>query len=82
MKSYRKELWFNAPERMHFTNITSEIRTCLDESGIQEGLVLIYLRLQMYPKQCRFPVQIIISCIHECQPVVAFIQSLRAFRQA
>ena len=41
MKSYRKELWFNAPERMHFTNITSEIKTCLDESNIGEGLILI-----------------------------------------
>ena len=39
MKSYRKELWFNAPERMHFTNITHEIRECLAESGISEGLV-------------------------------------------
>ena len=41
MKSYRKELWFNAPSRMHFTNITSDIRECLTESGIKEGLVLI-----------------------------------------
>ena len=41
MKSYRKELWFNAPERMHFTNITHEIRECLAESGISEGLVLV-----------------------------------------
>ena len=41
MKSYRKELWFNAPDRMHFTNITSEIRNCLDESNIEEGLILI-----------------------------------------
>jgi secondary thiamine-phosphate synthase enzyme len=41
MKSYRKELWFNAPERMHFTNITNEIRECLGESGIQEGLILV-----------------------------------------
>ena len=41
MKSYRKELWFNAPERMHFTNITHEIRECLAESGINEGLVLV-----------------------------------------
>ena len=37
MKSYRKELWFNAPERMHFTNITSEIKLCLNESNIEEG---------------------------------------------
>ena len=42
MKSYRKELWFNAPSRMHFTNITSDIRQCLIESGIKEGLILVY----------------------------------------
>ena len=41
MKSYRKELWFNAPARMYFTNITSDVRECLIESGIKEGLVLI-----------------------------------------
>ena len=41
MKSYRKELWFEAPERMHFTNITTEIRSCLDESGVSEGFVLV-----------------------------------------
>ncbi|MCK4982307.1 MAG: secondary thiamine-phosphate synthase enzyme YjbQ, partial [Victivallaceae bacterium] len=41
MKSYRKELWFNIPERMDFVNITSEIEDCLRESGIQEGLCLV-----------------------------------------
>jgi secondary thiamine-phosphate synthase enzyme len=41
MKSYRKELWFNAPTRMYFTNITLDIRECLAESGIKEGLALI-----------------------------------------
>ena len=41
MKSYRKELWFNAPARMQFTNITPDVRECLAESGIKEGLVLI-----------------------------------------
>ena len=41
MKSYRKELWFNAPERMHFTNITSDVIKCLKESGIKEGLILV-----------------------------------------
>ncbi len=41
MKSYRKELWFNAPDRMYFTNITSEVRECLSESGIKEGLILV-----------------------------------------
>ena len=41
MKHYRKELWFNAPSRMHFTNITSEIKDCLIESNINEGLLLV-----------------------------------------
>ena len=41
MKSYRKELWFHIPTRRAFVNITPEIRQCLEESGIQEGLALI-----------------------------------------
>jgi secondary thiamine-phosphate synthase enzyme len=41
MKTYRKELWFNIPSRRAFINITPEIRRCVDESGIQEGLVLV-----------------------------------------
>ncbi len=41
MKHYRKELWFNTPNRMDFINITSSIRECLSESGIKEGLLLV-----------------------------------------
>ena len=41
MKSYRKELWFNIPARRGFVNITSQVETCLHESGIKEGLVLV-----------------------------------------
>ncbi len=41
MKNYRKELWFNVAERREFINITSQVNTCLKESGIQEGLVLV-----------------------------------------
>lgn len=41
MNSYRKELWFHVPERMGFINITDKIRECLNESAIQEGLVLV-----------------------------------------
>jgi secondary thiamine-phosphate synthase enzyme len=41
MKSYRKELWFNLPARRGFINITSQVNTCLRESGIREGLVLV-----------------------------------------
>lgn len=40
MKSYRKELWFNIPSRMGFTNITREVEECLRESVIREGLLL------------------------------------------
>ena len=41
MKSYRKELWFNTPTRMHFINITPDIRECLIESKVQEGFILV-----------------------------------------
>jgi secondary thiamine-phosphate synthase enzyme len=41
MKSYRKELWFNIPTRRAFLNITPDIRECLRESGVQEGLCLV-----------------------------------------
>lgn len=40
MKSYRKELWFNAPGRRAFINITPDVEKCLKESGIKEGFVL------------------------------------------
>lgn len=40
MKSYRKELWFNVPNRRGFLNITSELNQCLSESGIKEGMLL------------------------------------------
>jgi len=41
LKSYRKELWFNAPARLAFINITPEVEECLRESGVREGLVLV-----------------------------------------
>ncbi len=41
MKSYRKELWFNTPQRVGFVNITAEVQACLRESGIREGLALV-----------------------------------------
>ncbi len=41
MKSYRKELWFNVRKRREFINITPQVNTCLEESGIREGLVLV-----------------------------------------
>ena len=41
MKSYKKELWFNAPERVAFINITNQVEEALHESGIKEGLCLV-----------------------------------------
>ena len=41
MKSYRKELWFNVPKRRAFINITPQVRECLQDSEIQNGLVLV-----------------------------------------
>lgn len=41
MKSYKKELWFETRHRREFINITPEVGKCLNESGIQEGLILV-----------------------------------------
>ncbi|MDR7420288.1 MAG: secondary thiamine-phosphate synthase enzyme YjbQ [Armatimonadota bacterium] len=41
MKSYRKELWFNTPQRVAFINITPQVEAALRESGVKEGLVLV-----------------------------------------
>jgi secondary thiamine-phosphate synthase enzyme len=40
MKSYRKELWFNTQNRREYINITPQVKQCLAESGIKEGLLL------------------------------------------
>jgi secondary thiamine-phosphate synthase enzyme len=41
MKSFRKELWFNIPNRRAFVNITSDVLAALRESSIKEGLILV-----------------------------------------
>ena len=41
MKTFHKELWFNIPKRMGFVNITSDVKTAVDESGIRDGLCLV-----------------------------------------
>ena len=41
MKSFRKELWFEVPERRGLVNITRQVQDCLLESSVQEGLVLV-----------------------------------------
>lgn len=40
MKSFRKELWFEASHRRELINITPQVEACLRESGITEGLLL------------------------------------------
>lgn len=41
MRSYRKELWFDIPQRRAFVNITPQVEACLQESGVSEGLALV-----------------------------------------
>ncbi len=41
MKSYRKELYFNIPQRRGLVNITGDVMRALSESGIREGFVLV-----------------------------------------
>jgi secondary thiamine-phosphate synthase enzyme len=41
MKSYRKELWFDIPNRRQYLNITNHVEQCLRESSIKEGLCLV-----------------------------------------
>jgi len=41
VKSYRQELWFDVPARSGFVNITGQVRDCLRESNISEGLALV-----------------------------------------
>lgn len=41
MKSFRKELVFNVPERVEFINITNDVQEAVNESGIQDGMVLV-----------------------------------------
>ncbi|OGO12515.1 MAG: secondary thiamine-phosphate synthase enzyme [Chloroflexi bacterium RBG_13_66_10] len=41
MKSHRKELVFQVPQRLAFVNITPQVEAALSESGIQEGMLLV-----------------------------------------
>ena len=41
MKSYRRELFFNLPTRRGLRNITREVQSAIDESGVREGLCLV-----------------------------------------
>lgn len=41
MKSFRKELWVHTQKRREFINITPDVQSALQESGIQEGFCLV-----------------------------------------
>ena len=41
MKSFRRELWMNVPGRRGFVRLTPEVESCVAESGVREGLVLV-----------------------------------------
>ena len=41
MKSFRKELWFETRKRRELINITPQIVSCVMESEVKEGLVLV-----------------------------------------
>jgi secondary thiamine-phosphate synthase enzyme len=41
MKTHRKELWFEVPQRRQLINITGQVEQALRESGIREGLCLV-----------------------------------------
>ena len=41
MKSFRKELTFRTQTRRAYINITSQVESALQESGIKEGLCLV-----------------------------------------
>jgi len=41
MTSYRKELWFNTPNRRDYVNITGDVEQAVRDSGVTEGLCLV-----------------------------------------
>jgi secondary thiamine-phosphate synthase enzyme len=41
MKSHRKELWFETPNRRAYMNITPQVVDALTASGVREGLCLV-----------------------------------------
>ncbi len=41
MKSFRKVLTFNTPNRRDYLNITAQVESALKESGVVEGLCLV-----------------------------------------
>jgi len=41
MKTLTKEIWMNAPQRRAIVSIHNEVERLVEESGVQDGLVLV-----------------------------------------
>ena len=41
MKTLTKEIWMNVPQRRAIVSIHNEVERLVDESGVQDGLVLV-----------------------------------------
>ena len=41
MKTHRKELWMHLPTEWGYVNISRDVQSAIDESGVKEGLVLV-----------------------------------------
>jgi secondary thiamine-phosphate synthase enzyme len=41
MKTLTKEIWMNVPQRRSIVSIHNEVERLVDESGVQDGLVLV-----------------------------------------
>ncbi len=41
MKTHRKELWFDIPQRRYLINITPDVAKEVAQSGVKEGLCLV-----------------------------------------
>ena len=58
MRSYRKELWFNASQRRQIIHITPQIEECLRESGAAQVATLLSAgspHLNHWRAKTRFP---------------------------
>jgi hypothetical protein len=59
MKSYRKEVWFNIPDRRGFVNITPDLETCLGGRSIMEDMChlkgsILQIPLSIQYEYCEF----------------------------
>lgn len=54
MKTLTKELWMDIPQRRQIISIHHDVEQLVEESGVQDGLVLInamHIALHTHPRQ-------------------------------